>query len=291
MVTRGKVGIFKPKVSAAELIHKKLDTVIEAMQNDKWYDAMKNEYKALLGNGTWYLAPKCENQRIVSNKRVYRIKHNTDGRVAKYKARLVAKGFQQIEGVNYFETVSLVVKPATVRVVIKLTVMYNWTIRQVDVNKAFLSGDLSEEVFMQQPEGFVDQHRPDFVCKLRKALYGLKQALRAWFEKLRNCLLQWEFKNSKSDPFFFLRKTKTSLIRVLIYVDDILITGPDSSELENFIVQFSSVFALKDLGKLSYFLGIEVFYEITVSTYLKRNTLGICLLRWICLNVQEQKHQ
>ena len=105
--------------------------------------------------------------------------------MAKYKARLVAKGFQQIMGVNCFETFSPVTKPATVRVVLSLAVMSNWKIRQIDVNNAFLNGELSEEVFMDQLEGFISAEKPDYVCKLHKSLYGLKQASRAWYDKLK----------------------------------------------------------------------------------------------------------
>ncbi|KAH9689109.1 retrovirus-related pol polyprotein from transposon RE1 [Citrus sinensis] len=260
MTTRGKAGIFKPKMYTAVLVHKEPDSVGEALQDTNWFTAMKNEYDALIENRTWSLVPRTENQKVVGNKWVYRIKYNTDGSVVKYKARLVAKGFQQIEGVNYFDTFSPVVKPATVRVVLSLAVMNQWIVRQVDVNNAFLNGELSEEVFMQQPEGFVDKSKSNYVCRLHKALYGLKQAPRAWFEKLRGCLLQWGFRNSKSDSSLFLRKTKVSLIMVLIYVDDILVTGPNSEELDSFIQQFNTVFALKDLGRLSYFLGIEVLY-------------------------------
>ncbi|KAH9727669.1 retrovirus-related pol polyprotein from transposon RE1 [Citrus sinensis] len=260
MITRGKAGIFKPKLYTAVLLHKEPETVQEALNNERWFQAIKAEYNALISNGTWTLVPRTENHKLVGNKWVFRIKTNTDGSVEKYKARLVAKGFQQIEGVNYFETFSPVVKSATVRVILSLAVMNQWQIRQVDVNNAFLNGDLTEEVYMRQPEGFVDQQRPDFVCKLHKALYGLKQAPRAWFDKLKSSLIQWGFKNSKSDTSLFLRRTKSSIIIILIYVDDILITGSDCVELEKFIKLFSSAFALKDLGKLSYFLGIEVLY-------------------------------
>ncbi|KAH9658123.1 retrovirus-related pol polyprotein from transposon RE1 [Citrus sinensis] len=249
------------------LVHKEPDSVDKALQDTNWFTAMKNEYDALIENRTWSLVPRTETQKIVGNKWVYRIKYNTDGSVAKYKARLVAKGFQQIEGVNYFDTFSPVVKLATVRVVCSLAVMNQWIVRQVDVNNAFLNGELSEEVFMQQPKGFVDKSKPNCVCRLHKALYGLKQAPRAWFEKLRGCLLQWGFRNSKSDSSLFLRKTKVSLIMVLIYVDDILVTGPNSEELDSFIQQFNIVFALKDLGRLSYFLGIEVLYGVITPMY------------------------
>ncbi|KAH9745092.1 retrovirus-related pol polyprotein from transposon RE1 [Citrus sinensis] len=241
MITRGKAGIFKPKVYTAVLLHKEPDTVQEAINDERWFQSMKAKYDALMSNGTWTLVPRTEHHKLVGNKWVFRVKSNTDGSLAKYKARLVAKGFQQIEGVNYSETFSPVVKAATVRVVLSLAVMNQWQIRQVDVNNVFLNGDLIEEVYMSQPEGFIDSKRPDFVCKLHKALYGLKQAPRAWFDKLRNSLMQWGFENSKSNY----------------------------DELEDFIKLFSSAFALKDLGKLSYFLGIEVLCDLG-SVYLSQ---------------------
>lgn len=105
---------------------------------------------------------------------------------------------------NYFETYSPIVKPATVRVVLSLVVMNVWQIKQVDVNNASLNGNLTEELYRNQPEGFVDQQRLDFVCKLEKALYGLKQAPRAWFDKFKGCFIQWGSKNCRSDTSLFL---------------------------------------------------------------------------------------
>ena len=137
------------------------------------------------------------------------------------------------------------------------------------MNNIFLNGELTEEVFMDQPEGFVDVENPAYVCKLHKSLYDLKQAPRAWYDKLRGCLLQWGFVNFSSDTSLFLRRSKSSLILILIYVDGILIIGPNSSDLESFIAEFNTKFALKDLGALSYFLGIEVLYD-TDGVYLSQ---------------------
>ncbi|KAH9650410.1 retrovirus-related pol polyprotein from transposon RE2 [Citrus sinensis] len=208
MITRSKTGIFKPKIYTVVLTHKEPDTVQKALNDSKWLQAIKEEYDALIKNNTWTLVPRQADQHVVRNKWVYRIKYNIDGSVAKYKARLVAKGFQQVAGVNYFETFSPVVKSATIRVILSLAVMNQWRIRQVDVNNRFLNGELTEEVFMSQPDGFIDTQRYDFVCKLHKSLYGLKQAPKAW-------------------------RIKASMIIVLIYVDDILITGPNTAELED----------------------------------------------------------
>ena len=136
--------------------------------------------------------------------------------------------------------------------------MKEWKVRQIDVNNAFLNGELSEDVYMTQPEGF--ESKEGYICKLNKALYGLKQAPRAWYEKLKGCLTDWQFINSKADTSLFIKHDTRGLIIVLIYVDDILITGPDSDLLEVFITKLSTVFALKDLGLVAYFLGVEVCY-------------------------------
>ncbi|KAH9679450.1 retrovirus-related pol polyprotein from transposon RE1 [Citrus sinensis] len=259
MITRSKSGIFKPKLYTATLINKEPDTIQEALKDKNWYKAMKEEYEALIRNETWSLVPPPAEYKIVGNKWVFRVKQNSDGSIAKYKARLVTKGFQQTEGIDYFE--SPVTKASTVRVILSLAAMHGWMIRHVDVNNAFLNGDLTEDVYMYQPEGFVDEKRSGYVCKLKNALYGLKQAPRAWFDKLKGCLVaNWGFQNSRADTSLFFNGKQDSMILVLIYVDDILITGPNSDELEKFISDFSKVFALKDLGRLSYFLGIEVSY-------------------------------
>ncbi|KAH9679381.1 hypothetical protein KPL71_026109 [Citrus sinensis] len=244
MITRSKAGIFKPKVYTAVLEHKEPNTVHETLHDPKWFTAMKDEYDALICNNTWSLVRRIGDQKIVGNKWVYRVKYNTDGSLAKYRTRLVAKGFQQIAGVNYFETFSPVIKPATVRVVLSLAMMNQWSIRQVDVNNAF-------------------------VCRLHKSLYGLKQAPRAWHDKLKGCLLQWGFENSKADTSLFIGGTTSSMIMVLIYVDDILIIGQNGNDQEKFIAKFSAIFTLKNLGKLSYFLGIEVLYD-KACVYLSR---------------------
>lgn len=111
---------------------------------------------------------------------------------------------------------------------------------------------------MEQPEGFTSEG--GYVCKLNKALYGLKKAPRAWYDKLKGCLTMWNFLNSKADTSFFIRHDTKGIIIVFIYVDDILVTGPDTDLLESFITKLSKVFALKDLGLVAYFLGIEVCY-------------------------------
>ncbi|KAH9793301.1 hypothetical protein KPL71_004480 [Citrus sinensis] len=122
---------------------------------------------------------------------------------------------------------------------------------------------------MSQPEGFIDKKKRDFMCKLHKSLYGLKQALRVWYDKLKSCLLQWGFITTTSHTSLFIKRNQASVILILIYVDGILITGQNNIELEEFIAKFSTTFSLKDLGVLSYFLGIEVLYD-TCCLYLSQ---------------------
>ena len=198
MTTRAKNGIFKPKIflSPTETIFHPLcepNSFKEAVKVPEWQQAMHLEFEALMSNKTWVLVPPPPNQNIIGCRWVYKLKYKPDGTVERYKARLVAKGFHQTPGFDYFETFSPVVKPTTIRVVLSLALSKNWSIRQLDVHNAFLNGDLSEQVFMTQPPGFVDPSKPNFVCKLTKALYGLKQAPRQclFTVTILPCLLSW----------------------------------------------------------------------------------------------------
>ena len=150
------------------------------------------------------------------------------------------------------------VKSVTIRIVLTLAVRQGWSIRQLDVNNAFLQGTLKEEVFMIQPPGFVNKTFPDHVCRLKKALYGLKQAPHAWYTELRVFLLSLGFVNSTVDASLFIYQKPGVTLYLLVYVDDIIVTGNSSAELSKLIATLAARFSLKDLGYLSYFLGVEV---------------------------------
>ncbi|GKV11134.1 hypothetical protein SLEP1_g22416 [Rubroshorea leprosula] len=183
LVTRAQRGITKLNPRYAYL-HKEIPrepkTVISALKNDGWKAAMHEELHALKINDTWDLVPREAHMNVVGCKWVFKTKLKPDGNLDRLKARLVAKGFHQIEGLDFLETFSPVVKPASIRTVITTACMKDWTIRQLDVKNAFLHGYLSEPVYMEQPPGFIDSVHPSHVCRLKKALYGLKQAPRAW---------------------------------------------------------------------------------------------------------------
>lgn len=154
------------------------------------------------------------------------------------------------------------VKTTTIIVVLTLALSYNWVVRQHNVNNTFLNGVLDKDMYMTQANGFVDQCRTHFVCKLHNALYGLKQAPRDWFIKLNKCLLKWGFLNFHSDIFILVYAKQSHLVIFIVYVDDIIIIGSNQKLVQAMIDKLHKTFSLKDLGSLSFFIGIEA-----VSSY------------------------
>lgn len=140
---------------------------------------MAEEITTHIQDGTWSLVAPYPSENVVGYKWVFRIKHKANGSIDKHKSRLVAKGFHQHQGVYFSETFSPVAKKTTIRIILSIVVQFEWSITQQDISNAFLHGDLKEEVFMQQPAGFVDTDHPDYVCKLHKSIYELKQAPRS----------------------------------------------------------------------------------------------------------------
>ena len=255
MVTRAKSGIHKKRSFIVQHTTEPR-TYSQASKNDSWVQAMNSEYQALLRNNTWSLVPPPSSAHIVGCRWIYKLKYRPDGSIDRHKARLVAQGFTQTPGIDYFDTFSPVVKPCTIRLILALAVSFQWLVRQLDVENAFLNGDLEEEVFMTQPQGFVNPTYPTYVCKLHKALYGLKQAPRAWFQKLRIALLDYGFQSSRADTSLFIFHTATDILILLVYVDD-MVTGSNPMLVSHFISYLRTKFALRDLGPLSYFLGIQ----------------------------------
>ena len=229
----------------------------QAMNDPRWTNAMGSEVDALEVNRTWDIVDLPPGKVAINNKWVYKIKFNSDGTVERYKARLVACGNRQVEGEDYNETFAPVVKMSTVRSLLRIVAGRNWESHQMDVHNAFLHGDLEEEVYMKLPVGF--QHSdPTKVCRLRKSLYGLKQASRCWFAKLTDALTKFGFEQSYGDYSLFTYSRNGVEMRVLIYVDDLLICGNNSRMLQSFKDYLGRCFHMKDLGKAKYFLGIEI---------------------------------
>lgn len=233
-------------------------TVAAALKDPRWTNAMGDEMDTQYANKTFHLVPYEPTMHVLGSKWVFRLKLNADGTVKIFKARLVVRGDDQEEGVDYLETLSPVVRTATIRVVLGVATAKGWSVTQLDVKSAFLHGDLHEDIYMTQPAGFVDPTRPNHVCKLDKAIYGLKQAPRAWFDKFSTFLLEYGFSCSKADPSLFMYHHDGMTMVLLLYVDDIILTGSDKDLFSHLIEALSTKFAMKDLGNLHYFLGIQV---------------------------------
>ena len=218
---------------------------------------MNTEMKALYENDTFEIVELPSDRKAIGSKWVYKIKYKSSGDIDRFKARLVVQGFGQKEGVDFDETFSPVVKIVTIRCVINLAVQQCWPIFQLDVNNAFLYGDLEETVYMKLPPGYFDENDKR-VCRLKKSLYGLKQAPRQWNAKLSSTLLENGFVQSKSDYSLFTKNDSGVFIALLVYVD-IIITGNNLDAIDDVKMYLKTKFQIKDLGKLKYFLGIEVF--------------------------------
>ncbi|XP_071708189.1 uncharacterized protein [Rutidosis leptorrhynchoides] len=250
-------------------------TYKQAACDQNWVDAMNLEMAALNRNNTWEITELPPDRIPIGNKWVYRIKYKSNGEIERYKARLVTKGYSQQEGIDYEETFSPVVKHATIRCIVTLAVNNNWPMFQLDVNDAFLYGDLYEEVYMTLLEGYFSEN-DNRVCKLNKSLYGLKQAPRKWNEKLNSALVEHDFKQSTCDYSLYVKSSDNVFIAILVYVDEIVVTGNNLNEIEKFKLFLKLKFQIKDLGKLKYFLGIEIL----------NNEKGICMnQRKYCLDL------
>ena len=223
----------------------------------QWEKAVRNEYESLIKNHTWDLVRRPKGRRIVTNKWALKHKKNEMARIVRLKARLVARGFSQIYGVDYLDTYAPVVKLASIRILLAIAAIYGLEIHQMDVVTAFLAGELEEEIFMEQPEGFeVGTKEDDLVCRLRRSLYGLKQAPRVWNQRIRLFLKSIGFDQTYSDPCVYINK-ETDVI-IAMWVDDLIIFGKDMASINDLKAQLNEEYEMKDLGELKYFLGIQV---------------------------------
>ena len=238
--------------------HSTPKSVAEALSSPGWKTAMEDELWALEKNQTWDLVPLPAGKNAIGCKWVFSVKVNPDGSVARLKARLVAKGYAQIYGVDYGDTFSPVAKMTSVRLLLSLAASSRWPLFQLDVKNAFLHGDLHEEVYMEQPPGFVAQGESGHVCRLKKSLYGLKQSPRAWFGRFTEVVLQFGLTRCHGDHSMFYRVSNAGRIFLVVYVDDIVITGDDFAGIDELKLYLKQQFETKDLGRLRYFLGIEV---------------------------------
>ncbi|CAF0996295.1 unnamed protein product [Brachionus calyciflorus] len=231
------------------------DEAINFPMKKNWNEAIKSEINSLEENDVWSFAKLPDGMKTIKTKWLFKIKRNAKNEPVRYKARLVAKGYDQEMGIDYQETFAPVVKLQSLRLLIAIAVQEGLKMHHVDISTAFLYGDIDEEIYIDPPEGFTGNLKSNQVLKLNRALYGLKQAPRCWNKKLVNFLKLLKFKQLNTDNCVFYSPS----LFLAIYVDDIVIMG--AFEKINFFKSLiSDKFKTKDLGELSYILGLEINY-------------------------------
>ncbi|KAL0453806.1 UNVERIFIED_CONTAM: Retrovirus-related Pol polyprotein from transposon RE1 [Sesamum latifolium] len=228
----------------------------QACEHKDWRAAMDNELETLESNNTWTVTPLPQGKKAIGCRWIFKLKLNEDGSVNKHKARLVAKGYNQVEGIDYVDSFSPMAKAVTVRLMLAVTTSLRLYLHHVDVNNAFLHGNLEEEIYMLPLEGYtiLEKH----VCKLNRSLYGLKQASRQWNAEFTAKVQAFGFVQSKHDHCLFSKISTKGMIILLVYVDDILITRNSESQIQEVKTYLNDQFSIKDLGVAKYFLGLEI---------------------------------
>ncbi|XXG65136.1 hypothetical protein AAC387_Pa05g2916 [Persea americana] len=208
---------FKEAVSSPEAPH--------------WKEAIKSEIESILQNHTWELVDLPQGCKTLGCKWIFKRKMKANGSIEKYKARLVVKGYKQKEGLDYFDTYSPVTRITSIRMLIAIAAIHNFEIHQMDVKTAFLNGELDEEIYMEQPEGFNVPGQTKKVCRLVKSLYGLKQAPKQWHEKFDSLMMSNGFKINECDKCVYVKNTNNGCVIICLYVDDLLIMGSNDDTI------------------------------------------------------------
>ncbi|KAJ9547554.1 hypothetical protein OSB04_020097 [Centaurea solstitialis] len=245
---------------AAFLSRHEPSNMTEALDISDWVTAMQEELNQFERLGVWRLVPRPKNKTIIDLKWIFKNKKDEDGIVTRNKARLVAKGLKQQAGIDYDETFAPVARIEAIRIFLAYAAHKNFTVYQMDVKTAFLNVELKEEVYISQPEGFVDRTKPNHVYILDKALYGLKQAPCAWYDHLSNALLDNGFYKGKIDPTIFIKTEGDDILLVQIYVDDIIFGSTNSHMCTWFSDLMTTRFAMSMLRELSFFWDFK-FYK------------------------------
>ena len=244
-------------------------TVEEALscsEKQNWKEAMKDEFQSLQANQVWDLVTPPKDCKVINCKWVFKCKLGEHGQVERYKARLVAQGYSQRPGIDYEETFSPVVRFESVRSVIALAVHGNMKLHQMDVKTAFLNGELHEEVFIRQPEGFIEKDKENLVCRLKKSIYGLKQSPRCWNIAIDDHLKKMKFVQTEGDPCLYVSRDDAETVFIAVYVDDILIAAKTDKRIDEVKAAIASRFKVKDLGELHYFLGDKIVQDLKAGT-------------------------
>ncbi|GJX42891.1 retrotransposon protein, putative, ty1-copia subclass [Tanacetum coccineum] len=230
-------------------------------ESNKWIDAMNAEIQSMMDNMVWVLVDLPPGCKTVGSKWIFKKKTDMDGIVHTYKARLVAKGYTQLYGVDYEETFSPVADIRAIRILISIAAFYDYEIWQMDVKTAFLNGYLDEDIYMVQPEGFVDPNHPRKVCKLQRSIYGLKQASRSWNKRFDEEIKRFGFDQNLDEPCVYQKASGSNVTFLILYVDDIIIMGNHIPSLQSVKDYLGKCFAIKDLGEATFILGIKIYRD------------------------------
>ena len=207
----------------------------EAMSSPEapyWKEAINDEVESILQNHTWELVDLPPGSKPLGYKWIFKKKMKADGSIDKYKARLVIKGYNQNEGFDYFDTYSPVTRISSIRMLIAIAAIHNLEIHQMDVKTTFLNGDLDEEIYMEQSEGFIVPGQEKKVCLLVKSLYGLKQATKQWHEKFDSVMMTNGFKINECDKCVYVKNTERGSVIFCLYVDEMLIMGSNNEVIK-----------------------------------------------------------
>ncbi|KAK9128999.1 hypothetical protein Syun_017796 [Stephania yunnanensis] len=242
------------------------ETFSQAMncaESELWYDAMNDEMNSMSSNDVWDLVELPKGAKAIGCKWIFKTKKDSLGNIERYKARLVAKGFTQKEGIDYKETFSPVSKKDSLRIILALVAHFDFELQQMDVKTAFLNGQLEEEVYMKQPEGFSSIGNENLVCKLKKSIYGLKQASRQWYLKFHDVISSFGFVENIMDNCIYQKVSGSKICFLILYVDDILLATNDKGMLHEVKQFLSNSFDMKDMRDASYVIGIKIHRDRT----------------------------
>ncbi|KXJ67887.1 hypothetical protein RP20_CCG008080 [Aedes albopictus] len=249
------------------------EEAVRSSESDLWKAAMQEEYDSLMENGTWVLAELPAGRKAIGSKWVFKKKEDSAGNVCKFKARLVAQGFSQQFGVDYDSVFAPVAAQTTLRTLLSVAGKKKMKVRHLDVKSAYLHGQLKEELYMQQPKGFVRRGEEKLVCRLQRSLYGLKQGAKVWNDTICAILGEIGFHQSRADPCLFSKSVSGRQIYLLIYVDDIIVASEVEEEIDPIESQLKKKVKLSSLGEVNYFLGIRVsrdedgYYALDQQSY------------------------
>ena len=237
------------------------ETIEKALKDKYWKEAADSEYQSLIDNETWKLVKLPAGRKPIGCKWIFKTKHTSDGKVERYKARLVAKGYTQKPQEDYDETYSPVIRYSSIRTLLAFAVQNGMIIHQMDVVTAFLNGTINEEIYMEQPPGYIKKGEKDLVCKLNRSIYGLKQSSRCWNTVFKQYMKSINFIQSIADPCIFISGEEANLTIIAVYVDDLIIITKTPEAMKKIKESLAARFKMKDLGKLHYCLGISIQYD------------------------------